>query len=164
MFCGNPCSQSLVQWTLVGEGWGGGISSNNMTWLCYRFFICGTDSRQWNASFSTINRCHVTWGMIRDCTFYFLRRYISQDLRIIQSRRSSVGMATGYRFDGQGSILGRGKRFLSTLQRPDRPWGSPNLGGKAAEVLIWPLASFRGEDWWSCTSKPHIRLHGVVLN
>jgi hypothetical protein len=36
-----------------------------------------------------------------------------------RSRDSSVGIATGYWLDGQGSIPGRGKRFFSTPQRPD---------------------------------------------
>jgi hypothetical protein len=29
--------------------------------------------------------------------------------------------------NGRGSIPGRGKRFLSSLQRPDRLWGPPSL-------------------------------------
>jgi hypothetical protein len=32
----------------------------------------------------------------------------------------SVGIAMGYELDGWASILGRGKRFFSTPQRPDR--------------------------------------------
>jgi hypothetical protein len=34
-------------------------------------------------------------------------------------RISSVGIATGYRLDGQGSMLARSKRFLSSPEHPD---------------------------------------------
>jgi hypothetical protein len=64
---------------------------------------------------------------------------------------SSVGIGTGYGVDGRGSIPGKGKRFVSSPQCPDRLWGPPILlcygyrgrfpGGKAAEVWSWPLAS-----------------------
>jgi hypothetical protein len=43
------------------------------------------------------------------------------------SRDSSVGIATGYRLDGQSSIPGEGKRLFSTSQRVDRLWGPPSL-------------------------------------
>jgi hypothetical protein len=39
------------------------------------------------------------------------------------SRDSSVGIATGYWLDGQGSIFGRGKIFFFTPHGPDRLWG-----------------------------------------
>jgi hypothetical protein len=53
------------------------------------------------------------------------------------------------------SIPGRGKRFFSIPQRPDRLWDPPSLlpngyRGKAAGPCNWPLTS--------------IRLHGLVLN
>jgi hypothetical protein len=35
-------------------------------------------------------------------------------------------LAADYGLDGRGSIPGTGKRFFSTQQRPDRPWGPPN--------------------------------------
>jgi hypothetical protein len=38
-----------------------------------------------------------------------------------------VGIATACELDGWGSISGRGKRFSSTLQCPDRPWDAPSL-------------------------------------
>jgi hypothetical protein len=34
-------------------------------------------------------------------------------------RDSSVGIATGYKLDGPGSISGRDKRFFFCPQRPD---------------------------------------------
>jgi hypothetical protein len=43
------------------------------------------------------------------------------------TRNSSVGIATGYRLDGRGSIPGRGKGFFSTPQRPDGPTQSRKL-------------------------------------
>jgi hypothetical protein len=43
------------------------------------------------------------------------------------SRVSSVGIATGCRLDGRGSIPGRDKRFLCAPQRPDRFEGPPRF-------------------------------------
>jgi hypothetical protein len=53
--------------------------------------------------------------------------------------------------DGRDSIPGRGKRFFSTLQRPDPLWGSPSLlpkgtgdsfpGSKATGAWNLPLSS-----------------------
>jgi hypothetical protein len=40
---------------------------------------------------------------------------------------NSVGIGMCYGLDGQGSILGRGKRFFSTPQCPDRLWTPPSL-------------------------------------
>jgi hypothetical protein len=51
---------------------------------------------------------------------------ITRDLRE-KGRDSSVGIATGYELDCRGSIPGRGKRFFSPPQRPDRLWGPPSL-------------------------------------
>jgi hypothetical protein len=47
-------------------------------------------------------------------------------LVIVTSRDSSVGIATGYVPDGQGSNPVRGMSF-SSPQRPDRLWGPPSL-------------------------------------
>jgi hypothetical protein len=33
----------------------------------------------------------------------------------------------GYWLDGQGSILGKDKKFFFTLKRPDRFWGPPSF-------------------------------------
>jgi hypothetical protein len=38
-----------------------------------------------------------------------------------------VSVAMGYGLDCRGSIPGRGKRFFSILQCPDRLWGPPSL-------------------------------------
>jgi hypothetical protein len=40
---------------------------------------------------------------------------------------SSVGVATGYRLDDQGSIPGRDKRLFSTQQRPNQLQNPPSL-------------------------------------
>jgi hypothetical protein len=40
---------------------------------------------------------------------------------------SSVGLMTGYRLNGFGSIPGRGKRFFYAPQRSDLIYGSPSL-------------------------------------
>jgi hypothetical protein len=42
-----------------------------------------------------------------------------------RNRGSSVGIVTAYELDDWGSIHGRGKRFSSTPQRPDRLWVIP---------------------------------------
>jgi hypothetical protein len=49
---------------------------------------------------------------------------------LLTDSNSTVGIATGYGLDGSSSVLGRGKRFISTSQRPDRLWGPPSLLGE----------------------------------
>jgi hypothetical protein len=36
---------------------------------------------------------------------------------------SSIHIETSYALNGRGSILGKGKNFISTPQRPDQLWG-----------------------------------------
>jgi hypothetical protein len=43
------------------------------------------------------------------------------------SRDSALNIPTGYGLDSRGSVLGRGKRFFSSPQRPDRHLGPPIL-------------------------------------
>jgi hypothetical protein len=43
------------------------------------------------------------------------------------SRDSSVGIATGYGLDDQGSIPGGGWEFFSSTPRPDRLWSPPTF-------------------------------------
>jgi hypothetical protein len=40
---------------------------------------------------------------------------------------NSVGIVTGYGLDGLVSIPGKGKKFISSLQVPDRLWGQPPI-------------------------------------
>jgi hypothetical protein len=47
-------------------------------------------------------------------------------LSTCRNRGSSVGIATSYDLDGWVSIPGRGKRFFSSPQQPDRLWSPPN--------------------------------------
>jgi hypothetical protein len=62
----------------------------------------------------------------------------------------------------RGVSPGRGKRFFSSPQSPDRPWGSPRCtggcfpGGKTTGVWRLSLAStwYRGQEEWSCISAP----------
>jgi hypothetical protein len=42
-------------------------------------------------------------------------------------RDSSVGIATDFELDGQGSIAGRDKRLFSVPQRPNQILGPPSL-------------------------------------
>jgi hypothetical protein len=77
--------------------------------------------------------------------------------------------------DGGGSISGRGKRFLSTPQRPDRLWGSasylthtnwdisPGVKRPRREADHSPASSARVKNGRAILTLP-IRLHGVVLN
>jgi hypothetical protein len=44
-------------------------------------------------------------------------------LSVTKSWHSSLGIATGYELDGQGSILCKGKRYFSSPQQPDQLWG-----------------------------------------
>jgi hypothetical protein len=46
-----------------------------------------------------------------------------------RSRDSAVGLATGYGLDdrGVGVRVSVGSRIFSSLNRPDRLWGPPNL-------------------------------------
>jgi hypothetical protein len=71
-----------------------------------------------------------------------------QNYNLIKIQDSSVGIATGYEVDGRSSILGRGKRFFSTPQRPGaHPSSFPmgNVGffpeGKEAGTSSQPLTS-----------------------
>jgi hypothetical protein len=51
------------------------------------------------------------------------------NLAIIRSRSSAVGVVTGYRLgDGEvGVLVPVGSRIFSSQNSPDRLWGSPNL-------------------------------------
>jgi hypothetical protein len=76
------------------------------------------------------------------------------------SRDSSVGVAKDYGLDDRGSILGRGKRFFSTSQLPDRLWGPPyhlyngyRYGQRGRSVKLTTFWC-RGQEWWGYTSNP----------
>jgi hypothetical protein len=56
--------------------------------------------------------------------FYRHQIFVATKYSII---RTSVSIAMGYWLDGRGLIIGRGKRFFSTPQRPDRLWSPPSL-------------------------------------
>jgi hypothetical protein len=70
----------------------------------------------------------------------------------IEEPASIVGIATGYGLDdwGVGVRVPDGSRIFSSLNRPQRLWGPPNLlmgtggsfpRGKAAGAWSWPLTS-----------------------
>jgi hypothetical protein len=54
------------------------------------------------------------------------RKYICT-YRLYVHRPSSVAVVMSYSLDNRGSIPARRKRFFSTPQHPDRPWGPPSL-------------------------------------
>jgi hypothetical protein len=59
-----------------------------------------------------------------------------------------------YEFDDRCSTPGRGKRFLSAPQRPDRLQGPPSrssTGYRGYTGVKWPG---RGQEWWNYTSTP----------
>jgi hypothetical protein len=55
---------------------------------------------------------YVTWKV-----------YVLYSYQNIERQYNLVGIATSYRMENQGSILGRSSKFYSTPQRPGRPWG-----------------------------------------
>jgi hypothetical protein len=67
-------------------------------------------------------------------------------LRVYLQRRrgGSAGIATSYGLDDWVSIPGRGKRFFSIPQRPDRLWGPPSLLSSAHQGLFRRRGSVRG--------------------
>jgi hypothetical protein len=60
------------------------------------------------------------------------------------SRDSSDDLATDYGLVGRGSISGRGKRFFSSPQHPDRPWSPPSLLSNGYWWLFPRMWSGRG--------------------
>jgi hypothetical protein len=62
---------------------------------------------------------------VPDLSDFYLFYKHAKSLR--DSRATSVAIATGYGLGDGVSILGRGKRFFLTPQRPDRLWSPPNL-------------------------------------
>jgi hypothetical protein len=74
------------------------------------------------------------------CLYAFSPQNILIPVLYTMSRHNSVAIAVGYGLDGRGSISDRGKRFLSSPQRPDRLWDPPSLlsncslGGKAPGI------------------------------
>jgi hypothetical protein len=53
-------------------------------------------------------------------------------------RNSSVSTAMGYKLDGRGSILAKGKPYISILQRPYRFWGPTWVPGALFPRVKWP--------------------------
>jgi hypothetical protein len=80
------------------------------------------------------------------------------------TRDSSVSIGTGYMLEGRRSMPGRGKRFLSNPQRPDRLWGpflSLQCGGSVkltTHLHLVPRSRMVKLYFHSPT-----RLHSVVL-
>lgn len=71
--------------------------------------------------------------------------------------------------EGRGSSLVGGKRFLSSLRRPDRLCGQPSGGETvwaevkrpACEVDHLPACSAKVKIEWRYAATPPIRLHGM---
>jgi hypothetical protein len=68
---------------------------------------------------------------------------------------------------GLGIFLFTASRTALEPTQPPIQWisGSSFLGDKAVEAWSWPLTSiwYRGQNKWTYTFTPPIRLHGVVL-
>jgi hypothetical protein len=88
-------------------------------------------------NYSTLWNCNMKWYLFNQyskCRIYkptlfllFLIENCRMNEQSCRNRDSLVGIATGYRLDGRGSILGTGKWHFSTPQRPDRLWGPPKF-------------------------------------
>jgi hypothetical protein len=65
---------------------------------------------------------HTTYGLVgrHSRLYYFIYEHASY-------KNSSLGIAMDCGLNGQCSIPGRGKRFLSAAQRSERLWGPPNF-------------------------------------
>lgn len=88
----------------------------------------------------------------------FILIFIVYNLR---SQNTSVGVATGYVLDGRRSIISKGKRFLSSLQRPDRLLGTPSLPSNGYWGIFLRKQSGTGQEWRNYTSTLHTFLrHG----
>jgi hypothetical protein len=86
----------------------------------------------------------------------------------------SVGIATAYELDGQGSIPDRSRRFFPSPHSPDLLWGHlasypvVNWGSSPEAKAAWgwsrPLMSiqFWGQEW-SYTSTPQYTFMGWCL-
>jgi hypothetical protein len=104
--------------------------------------------------------------------------YIYIYIYIYKSRKSAVGIATGYGLDDQVVRVGVPvvPRIFTSSCRPTRLWGPPILlskgyrgsfpGGKAAGVRSWPLSSnwARGQEYVGLYIHSLIHLHAVVPN
>jgi hypothetical protein len=78
-------------------------------------------------------------------------------------QNSSVGIATGYRVDGWGSIHGRGKKFFPTLQHPDWLCGPPSLLSNGDWGLFtWGVKWLGHEADYSPPSSAEIKNVGAI--
>jgi hypothetical protein len=64
----------------------------------------------------------------------------------------------GYRLDNQGSIPGRGKRFFSTPEHLDKPWGPSSLIPSGYGGLAVSLGHKTDH------SPPHLLVNAVVIS
>jgi hypothetical protein len=86
----------------------------------------------------------------------------------------STPVVTGNRLDGQGLISRKGKRFFSTPQHPDQPWGPSSFlskGHGGALFLEVKQPGHEGDHSLLCSAEvknggvipslPHIPWHGA---
>jgi hypothetical protein len=80
-------------------------------------------------------------------------------LRFCGSRDSSVDIATGYGLDARGLIPGRGKRYLSSPQRPDRFWGpiqwAPGVEWPERQADSSPPSNVKFKNGGAISALPH---------
>jgi hypothetical protein len=97
----------------------------------------------------TISPCET---LIIGCTVMFEIVLVCHNSKYMDCD-TSVGIVTGYGLDGCGLIAGRGKRFSSAPQHPDRLWGPPSL------LSNWVQGAFpRGWSSWGVKLTIHLHL------
>jgi hypothetical protein len=90
----------------------------------------------------------VVQPVARRYTYYAIPAYVHFKMAI---RDNSIGIATAYRLDGRGSILGREKRHFSSPQHPNPLWGQPNF----------PISRYRGLV--KLTTNPHLASRSRIV-
>jgi hypothetical protein len=125
-----------------------GILFNFSTWIHCCTLCSKCECNRWsllvNSHFALIYRLIKIWTQFCKSIYQTYKR----------SRDSSVGIATTYGLDDRGvgvRVSVGSSRILSSPNRPDRLWDTPNLlsngfwgsfpGGKAAGAWSWPLTS-----------------------
>jgi hypothetical protein len=112
---------------------------------------------------------NIFWGVGMSCKDFIWEK---NSWRKFWDR--SVGITVDYGLEDRGSILGRDKRFFSSLQRSGRLRVPHNRlsnwyqgwfpGGKVAESWSWQLTSIQCLGLERAIPPHPVYLHGIMLN